>query len=66
MGGHRKFSELTRRFTPEDRQHIEQIKAEMRDAIDSTESSIGSGSTGTADLESWDVHRPMAIDPDKP
>ena len=86
MSGHRKFRELTRRFTLEDRQYIEQIKAEMRDVIDSAESSTGSGSTGAADtgdgscppppadtrvwgsvlIESGDVHRQTAIDPDKP
>ena len=33
MSGHRKFSELTKKFTPEDWRQVEEIKAQMRDAI---------------------------------
>ena len=33
MSGHRKFSELTRKFTPEDWRKVEEIKAQMREAI---------------------------------
>ena len=33
MSGRHKFSELTKHFTPEDRQHIEAIKAEMIAAL---------------------------------
>ncbi|MDE2940284.1 MAG: hypothetical protein OXR67_15420 [Chloroflexota bacterium] len=33
MSGHRKFSELTKKFTPEDWRKVEKIKAEMRDSI---------------------------------
>ena len=35
MSGHRKFSELTKKFTPEDWRKIEEIKAEMRDSLKS-------------------------------
>ena len=37
MSGHRKFSELTKGFTPEDRQHIEAVKSEMRAAMELSE-----------------------------
>jgi len=33
MSGHRKFSELTKKFTPEDWRQVEEIKAEMRETI---------------------------------
>ncbi|MDE2842797.1 MAG: hypothetical protein OXN21_05380 [Chloroflexota bacterium] len=33
MSGHRKFSELTKKFTQEDWQKVEEIKAEMRETI---------------------------------
>ncbi len=33
MSGHRKFSELTKGFTPEDRKVIEEEKAAMRAAL---------------------------------
>ena len=33
MSGHRKFSELTKKFTPEDWRKVEKIKAEMRDTL---------------------------------
>ena len=33
MSGHRKFSELTKKFTPEDWRKVEEIKAEMRAAV---------------------------------
>ena len=33
MSGHRKFSELTRKFTPEDWRQVEKIKEEMRETI---------------------------------
>ena len=32
MSGHRKFSELTKKFTSEDWRQVQEIKAEMRDA----------------------------------
>ena len=35
MAGHRKFSELTQKFTPEDRRKTEELKAEMRAVIKS-------------------------------
>lgn len=34
MSGHRKFSELTKHFTPEDRKIIEARKSEMRAAME--------------------------------
>ena len=37
MSGHRKFSELTKDFTPEDRQHIEAVKSEMRATMELSE-----------------------------
>ena len=33
MSGHRKFSELTKKFTPEDWRKVEKIKAEMRETL---------------------------------
>ena len=33
MSGHRKFSELTKKFTPEDWRKVEETKAAMRDAL---------------------------------
>ncbi len=33
MSGHRKFSELTKGFTPEDRKIVEEKKAAMRAAL---------------------------------
>ena len=33
MSGHRKFSELTKRFTPEDRKIVEEKKSTMRAAL---------------------------------
>lgn len=33
MSGHRKFSELTKKFTPEDWRKIEEIKSVMRLAL---------------------------------
>ncbi len=33
MSGHRKFSELTKKFTQEERRKVEEIKAEMRDTL---------------------------------
>ena len=37
MSGHRKFSELTKGFTPEDRQRIEVVKSEMRATMELSE-----------------------------
>ena len=33
MSGHRKFSELTKHFTPEDREIVEEKKSKMRAAL---------------------------------
>ena len=33
MSGHRKFSELTKKFTPEDWRKVEEIQTEMRDTL---------------------------------
>ncbi len=33
MSGHRKFSELTKKFTPEDWRKVAEIQAEMRDTL---------------------------------
>ena len=34
MSGHRKFSELTKKFTPEDWRKVEEIKAEMIETLE--------------------------------
>ena len=33
MSGHRKFSELTKKFTPEDWRKVEKIQDEMRETL---------------------------------
>ena len=33
MSGHRKFRDLTKKFTPEEWRKVEEIQAEMRDAL---------------------------------